>query len=64
MVHYGFTREECYWMPINELQDYIKLINEKSAKEEEEAAEWETNQQKEKPQNFSDVFGNMKNPLK
>lgn len=27
MVHYGFTREEVYLMPISEMYDYIALIN-------------------------------------
>lgn len=27
MVHYGFTREEVYFMPVSEMYDYIELIN-------------------------------------
>ena len=33
MVHYGFTREEVYFMPITELQDYIKILNEQHEEE-------------------------------
>ena len=35
MVHYGFTREEVYFMPITELQDYIKILNEQHEEEEQ-----------------------------
>lgn len=30
LVGKGFLREEIYYMPINELEDYIQLINEKN----------------------------------
>lgn len=36
LIHYGFTRDEVYFMPINELQDYIKIINQTIEEEEEE----------------------------
>ena len=27
LVHYGFSRMDCYNMPVGEFEDYIKLIN-------------------------------------
>lgn len=36
LVHYGFTREEAYFMPLNEYSDYILLINEELEKEKQQ----------------------------
>ena len=27
LVHYGFSREELYYMPLTEFMDYIKILN-------------------------------------
>jgi len=27
LVHYGFSREEIYYMPLTEFMDYIKILN-------------------------------------
>ena len=35
LIHYGFSRDEVYFMPITELQDYIKMINQTYEEEEE-----------------------------
>lgn len=35
LVHYGFSREEVYFMPLGEMIDYIKLINHEIEEEEE-----------------------------
>lgn len=35
MVHYGFSRDEVYFMPISELNDYIKLLNQSIEEEDE-----------------------------
>lgn len=40
LVHYGFTREEIYFMPLGEMIDYIKIINQEI--EEEEALNKQT----------------------
>jgi len=29
LVHYGFTREEIYFMPLSELIDYIEILNDR-----------------------------------
>ena len=29
LVHWGFSREEVYFMPISEMLSYIQLLNEK-----------------------------------
>lgn len=29
LVHYGFSREELYFMPLDELMDYIEIINDR-----------------------------------
>lgn len=34
LVHYGFTREEVYFMPLGEMIDYIKIINQEIEEEE------------------------------
>ena len=60
LVHYGFSREEVYWMPIEELNDYIILLNRQIEKENEEVS---ASSPKETPNKFSDVFGLMDNPL-
>lgn len=39
MVHYGFSRDEVYFMPISELNDYIKLLNQSIEEEEERQRE-------------------------
>ena len=62
LVHYGFTREEVYWMPIAEMQDYIQLINEQTERENAELNSGSSNT--EKPKTFNDVFGPMGNPLR
>ena len=30
LVHYGFTREELYFMPLNEMLDYIEIMNDRA----------------------------------
>ena len=60
LIHYGFSREEVYWMPIEELNDYITLLNQQVEKEKGT----EVSSQKEAPKTFADVFGLMGNPLK
>jgi hypothetical protein len=35
LIHYGFSRDEVYFMPITEVQDYIKIINQTYEEEEE-----------------------------
>ena len=35
LIHYGFSRDEVYFMPITELQDYVKIINQTYEEEEE-----------------------------
>ena len=61
LIHYGFSREEVYWMPIDELNDYIVLLNRQVEKENESIS---ASSPKEAPNKFSDVFGLMDNPLK
>lgn len=53
LVHYGFSREEVYFMPIGEMLDYVKIINNDNKMEQEriEAAE----RQSETAKNFNDV---------
>lgn len=53
LVHYGFSREEVYFMPIGEMLDYIKIINNDNKMEQErvEAMERKT----ETASNFNDV---------
>lgn len=53
LVHYGFSREEVYFMPIGEMLDYIKIINNDNKMEQErvEAMERKT----EAASNFNDV---------
>lgn len=63
LVHYGFSREEALWMPVNEFYDYIQLINEQIDKENEESQTVSNSSNKESPKTFSDVFKGMKNPL-
>lgn len=64
LVHYGFSREEVYWMPISELEDYIKLINEQRERENDEISGNQNSVDK-TPRTFQDVFSpNMKNPLR
>ena len=41
LVKQGFTRDEIYFMPINEMQDYVKIINDSYEKEQ-----YEINKQK------------------
>jgi len=36
LIHYGFSRDEVYFMPITEMQDYIKIINQTYEEEEAE----------------------------
>ena len=36
LVHYGFSREEVYFMPIGEMIDYINIINQQQKEELEE----------------------------
>ena len=36
LVKQGFTRDEIYFMPINEMQDYVKIINDSYEKEQYE----------------------------
>lgn len=62
LVHYGFSREEVYWMPIGELEDYILLLNQQQ--EEEQEASQQNSSPKEAPKTFGEVFRNMKNPLR
>lgn len=38
LVHYGFSREEVYFMPAGEVIDYVKIINDEKQKEREEIA--------------------------
>ena len=38
LVHYGFTREECYFMPISEMIDYINILNRQREQEAESIA--------------------------
>lgn len=38
LVKHGFTREELWFMPINEVRDYVKLLNDNIAAQEEAAA--------------------------
>lgn len=35
LVHYGFTREELYYMPLTEYMDYIKILNDETPEEEQ-----------------------------
>lgn len=63
LVHYGFSREEALWMPVNEFYDYIQLINEQIDKENEESQSVSNSSNKESPKTFNDVFKGMKNPL-
>lgn len=42
-MKHGFTREELWFMPINEVRDYIKLYNDNVAAEEEAVASAERN---------------------
>ena len=60
LIHYGFSSEEVYWMPIQELNDYIILLNRQVEKENESIS---ASSPKEAPKTFSDVFGFMENPL-
>jgi hypothetical protein len=30
LVHYGFSREELYYMPLTEFLDYIKILNDET----------------------------------
>ena len=36
LVKQGFTREELYFMPISEYQDYIKILNDENERQEAE----------------------------
>lgn len=45
LVHYGFSREEVYYMPIGEMLDYIKIINEDNKRSEVEMRQGEINSQ-------------------
>lgn len=62
LIHYGFSREEVYWMPIGELEDYILLLNQE-AEEQEKAAKNETSSIDKTPKVFADVFNGIGNPL-
>ena len=33
LVHYGFSREELYFMPLDELMDYIEIINDRKERD-------------------------------
>lgn len=33
LVHYGFSRDECYFMPLTEFMDYIKILNDRANKD-------------------------------
>ena len=61
LVHYGFSIEEVYWIPIGELEDYIQLLNKM---EEDKSAAISSPSDKEGPKTFQDVFRNMENPLR
>lgn len=39
MIHYGFTREEVYFMPVSEMYDYIELINKQVEEENQRMRE-------------------------
>ena len=39
LVHYGFSREELYYMPVCEFMDYIKLLNSKAEDGNQEVPE-------------------------
>lgn len=38
LVKHGFTREEVWFMPLNEVRDYVKLLNDNIAAEEAAAS--------------------------
>ena len=44
LVHYGFSREELYFMPLDELMDYIEIINDRR---ERDAASLPSSQEEE-----------------
>jgi len=46
LVHYGFSREEVYFMPAGEVMDYIKIINDRIDREEEQRKNNEMNSSK------------------
>lgn len=52
LVHYGFSREEVYYMPIGEMLDYIKIINEDNHHSE---IEMEQNEQTSSQKSINDV---------
>lgn len=65
LVHYGFSREEVYWMPITEFQDYILLINQQVEQENGETIEAQQSQKKNDTPTINDVFkGSFKPSIK
>lgn len=53
LVKHGFTREEIFFMPISEYQDYIRILNDEAEKEENEM-------KKNSPSNSSDSVNDVK----
>lgn len=56
LVKYGFTREEVYWMPITECNDYIKIINQQREDEQMATMEQQQPTERDDPKTFRDVF--------
>lgn len=42
LVKQGFSRDEIYFMPYGELQDYIKILNQKESQIEKETSDIDT----------------------
>lgn len=62
LVHYGFSREEIYYMPIGEMLDYIKIINDDNRREQ---AQMETAERSPASKSINDIkmAGNTINTL-
>lgn len=57
LIHYGFSREELYYMPLTEFMDYIKILN-------DEKVEMESNTGEEKYDSNNDKIKMAGNTLK
>lgn len=39
LVHYGFSREELYYMPLTEFMDYLKILNDEKIETDDNISE-------------------------
>jgi hypothetical protein len=58
LVKQGFSREEIFYMPLTEIMDYLKILNEQNEREVEEINNYSKEQSTESNINDIKMLGN------